>query len=137
TLEELRARTSARREEALERDDQRFRLAAELAERARFSIPEEKGYLVLPPGSVAEAGPVIEAGNALVDSIGHDRLLTEFNPRNDTMSRGFLPPEAHELGSPYMSFALHEDIVGAASTYLGVVPILLNIDIWYAYAPPS
>lgn len=137
TLEELRARTSSRREAARERDDQRFRLAAELGEQAQYSIPEEKGYLVLPPGSIAEAAPVIEAGNALVDSIGHDRLLSEFNPRNDTMSRGFLPPEAHELGSPYMNFALSDDVVGPASAYLGVVPILLNIDIWYAYAPPS
>jgi hypothetical protein len=137
TLEELRARTSSRREAARARDDMRFRLAAELGERSRLSIPDEKGYLILPPGSIAEAGPVIEAGNALVGSIGHERLLAEFNPRHDTMSRGFLPPEAHELGSPYMNFALHDDVVGAASAYLGVVPILLNIDIWYAYAPPS
>ncbi len=137
TLEELRARTSARREAALERDDERFRLATELAEAARFTIPDEKGYLILPPGSLPEAQPVIEAGNALVDSIGHDRLLAEFNPRKDTMSRGFLPPDAAELGSPYMSFALHDDVVAAAAGYLGVVPILLNIDIWYAYAPPS
>jgi hypothetical protein len=137
TLEELRARTSSRREAARERDDLRFRLAAELADQSGFAIPEEKGYLVLPPGTMPETAPVIEAGNALVDSIGHDRLLTEFNPRHDTMSRGFLPPEAHELGSPYMHFALQPDIVGAASAYLGVVPILLNIDIWYAYAPPS
>jgi hypothetical protein len=135
TLEELRARTSSRREAARGRDDMRFRLAAELGERSRFSILDEKGYLILSPGSIAEAGPVVEAGNALVDSIGHDRLLAEFNPRHDTMSRGFLPPESHELGSPYMNFALHDDVVGTASAYLDVVPILLNIDIWYAYAP--
>jgi hypothetical protein len=137
TLEELRARTTARREAALERDDERFRIAAELGEAAHVSIPEEKGYLVLPPGSIAETQAVIEAGNALVDSIGHDRLLAEFNPKKDTMSRGFLPSDAFELGSPYMGFALQEDVVGAASAYLGVVPILLNVDIWYAYAPPS
>jgi hypothetical protein len=137
TLEELRARTSSRREAARERDDERFRLAGELAESTRFSIPDEKGYLILPPGTLDEAQHVIEAGNAVVDSIGHDRLLAEFNPRHDTMSRGFLPPDAFELGSPYMGVALHEDVVGAASAYLGVVPILLNIDIWYAYAPPS
>jgi hypothetical protein len=136
TLEELRSRTAERREQSRERDADRLRLAAELAERARFTIPEERGYLVLPPGTVAEAEPVIAAGNALVDSIGHDRLLAEFNPRHDTMSRGFLPPEAHELGSPYMNFALHEGIVGPISAYLGVVPILLGIDIWYAYAEP-
>jgi hypothetical protein len=137
TLEELRARTSSRREAARERDDQRFQLAGELAKRSRITIPDEKGYLILPPGSISEAQAVIDAGNQLVDSIGHDRLLTEFNPRSDTMSRGFLPEDAFELESPYMRFALSEDIISAASAYLGVVPILLNIDIWYAYAPPS
>jgi hypothetical protein len=113
THEELRARTSSRREAARGRDDMRFRLAAELGERSRFSIPDQKGYLILSPGSIAEAGPVVETGNALVDSIGHDRLLAEFNPRHDTMvvvlepervrrhvfreeSRGFLPPESHD-----------------------------------------
>jgi hypothetical protein len=137
TLEELRARTSSRREAARERDDQRFKLADELSEGSRFTIPDEKGYLVLPPGSIAEAEPVIAAGNQVVDSIGHDRLLSEYNPRHDTMSRGFLPEDAFRLGSPYMDFALHEEVVAAATAYLGVVPILLNIDIWYAYAPPS
>src|SRR4051794_27256918 len=127
TLEELRARTSSRRDAARERDDQRFRLAGELAGGSRFTIPDQKGYLILPPGSIAEAQPVIDAGNQVVDSIGHDRLLAEYNPRQDTMSRGFLPEDAFELGSPYMSFALHDDVVSAATGYLGVVPILLNI----------
>ena len=94
TLEELRARTSSRRQAARERDDQRFRLASELVEGSRFTIPEQKGYLILPPGSIAEAQPVIDAGNQVVDSIGHDRLLSEYNPRNDTMSRGFLPEDS-------------------------------------------
>jgi hypothetical protein len=137
TLEELRARTSSRREEAQERDGLRFELASALAGRGPFSIPHEKGYLVVAPGSMPETQPVIGAGNALVDSIGHDRLLAEFNPRKDTMSRGFLPPDAFELGSPYMDFALSEEVITAASEYLGVVPVLLNIDLWYAYAAPS
>src|SRR3954447_10455500 len=119
TLEELRARTAARRDEAQERDDQRFRLAAELTGGGPFSIPHDKGYLVVKPGSLPETNPVIEAGTALVESIGHDGLLAEFNPKSDTMSRGFLPPEAFELGSPYMDFALSDEIVGAASAYLG------------------
>jgi hypothetical protein len=134
TLEELRSRTAARRDEWRERDADRLRLADELAAEARFTIPAERGYLKLPPGTIPEAQPVIETGNALIESIGHDRILSEFNPRKDTMSRGFLPPDAKELGSPYMNFALHRDVAAAASAYLGVVPILLDIDIWYAYA---
>jgi hypothetical protein len=36
-----------------------------------------------------------------------------------------------------MRFALSEDVIGPITGYLGVVPVLMNIDIWYAYAPPS
>jgi hypothetical protein len=137
TLEERNAWTEARREAWRERDAARARLAGELGARARFSIPEEKGFLVLPPATIDEAGAVITAGNELIESIGHERLLAKYNPKKDTMSRGFLPEDARELGSPYMRFALSEDVLAPISAYLGVVPVLLNIDIWYAYAPPA
>jgi hypothetical protein len=137
TQEQRKAWTDARREAWRERDVARVRLAGELDARARFSIPEEKGFVVLPPGTIEEAKGVITAGNELIESIGHDRLLAEHNPRKDTMSRGFLPKDARELDSPYMRFALSEDVLAPISAYLGVLPVLLNIDIWYAYAPPS
>jgi hypothetical protein len=137
TQEQRHAWTGARREAWRERDAPRVRLAGELDARARFSIPEEKGFLVLPPGTIDEAANVITAGNALIESIGHEKLLAEHNPKKDTMSRGFLPPDARELDSPYMRFALSEDVLAPISAYLGVVPVLLAIDIWYAYAPPS
>lgn len=136
TIDQLRERTAARREAGRERDAARISLAAELGGRSPLSIPEDQGFLVLPPGTVDEAAPVIDAGNALIESIGHERLLSEFNPKKDTMSRGFLPEEAHRLDSPYMRFAMSENVVAPISAYLGVVPILLAIDIWYAYAPP-
>jgi hypothetical protein len=136
TFEQRERWTDARREAWRERDQARYRLAAELGARARHAIPRERGFLVLPPGAL-DTTEVIDTGNDLIDSIGHERLLAEFNPKKDTMSRGFLPEDARELDSPYMRFALHEDVVAPISAYLGVVPILLDIDIWYAYAPPS
>jgi hypothetical protein len=137
TQEQRNAWTDVRREAWRERDAARVRLAGELGGRSRFTIPEEKGFAVLPPGTIDEAASVITAGNELIESIGHERLLAEHNPKKDTMSRGFLPKEARELDSPYMRFALSEDVLAPISAYLGLVPVLLNIDIWYAYAPPS
>jgi hypothetical protein len=137
TQEQREAWTEARREAWRERDAARVALADELGARTRFSIPDEKGFLVLPPGTIDQAGDVITAGNELIDSIGHERLLAEHNPKKDTMSRGFLPKDAREPSSPYMRFALSEDVLAPISAYLGLVPVLLNIDIWYAYAPPS
>ncbi len=83
TIEELRARTDARREAGHERDAARYRLAAELADLARFSIPED----------------------------------------------------AYELGSPFLRFALSQDVVAPVAAYLGLVPILFGIDVWYS--PPA
>jgi hypothetical protein len=135
TLAERRAWVDARREAWRARDSARFRLAADLADRAHLSIPEDKGLLVVPPGTIAEAARVVESATELIDSIGHERLVRKYNKRNDTMSRGFLPDDARELSSPYMRFALSEHVVGPVTAYLGVVPILCDFDVWYS--PPA
>jgi hypothetical protein len=135
TIEQLRERGAARREAWRERDAARFGLAAEVAGRAPFSIPEDKGFLVLPPGTIAEAATVADAANKRIDKIGHERLLQKYNPRQDTMSRGFLREEARELDSPYMRFALDEDVIASVAAYLGLVPILFDFDVWYS--PPA
>jgi hypothetical protein len=135
TNEQRRAWTTARRETWRERDAARFRLGSELARRARFTIPEEAGFLVVPPGAIAEAAAVVEAANDRIDSIGHERLVAEHNPKNDTMCRGFLPDDARDLASPYLRFALSQDVIAPVASYLGVVPILYNFDVWYS--PPA
>jgi hypothetical protein len=131
TIEELRERTAARREASRERDAERFRVAAELADRARFSIPNDKGYLVLPPGSIDRAAPVIAAGNELIDSIGHDALAEK--AQKGFMANGFIPEAALGLDSPYLLIALGDEVVDAASAYLGFVPVLWKVDVWYSF----
>ena len=134
TMQTREAYIAARREEWGERDAERFRLAEELRDN-RFPISEDDGYRILPPGSIPEADEVIAHANAVIDSIGHDRLVSEFNPRHDTMARGFLPPEVKEAGSPYLRFALNPDVIEPISAYLGVVPIIFKFDVWYS--PPA
>lgn len=135
TIAQRRAWTAARREQWHERDEARSRLADELAARAWLSIPAERGFLVVPPGVMPEAAPVVEAANTLIDSIGHERLVTKYNKRNDTMARGFLRPDDSDLYSPYMRFALSESVLAPVAAYLGLVPILFGIDVWYS--PPA
>jgi hypothetical protein len=135
TIAQRRAWTAARRDEWHERDKARFRAADELAAQAQLSIPHDQGFLVVPPGVVPEAAPVVEAANELIDSIGHDRLVTKYNKKNDTMARGFLRADASDLDSPYMRFALSESVIAPVAAYLGLVPILFGIDAWYS--PPA
>jgi hypothetical protein len=131
TLSGRRARIAERREAKRERDADRFRLAEELAGKARLSIPPEDGFVVLPPGSVERAEAVVAAANELIDGIGHDELMAGYT-KDGFMARGFLPDSASQLDSPYMRFVLDEDVVGAVSAYLGLVPVLSKVDVWYS-----
>ncbi len=128
---ERRAWNEARQEELRDRDAARYRLAEERSADARLAIPYEQGFAVYPPGSVESAGDVVAAGNALIDSIGHDALADK--AKKGFMANGFIPESELRLGSPYLRFALGDDVVGAICAYLGFVPVLWRVDVWYSF----
>lgn len=132
TLTARRARISERREAWRERDAARYRLAGELAQEATIAIPAETGYVLLPPGAVPLADEVVSAANDLVDRIGHAELVARAT-KDDFMAQGFLPGEAVALGSPYFRFALSEPVVAAVAAYLGILPVLNLVDVWYSF----
>ena len=136
TIGERRKLVAARRRSARERDAARVRLSEELAGRARQSIPRERGFLVVPPGGLACAGSVIERANEAIDSIGHERLMSG-KTKGGFLANRFLPDDALTLDSPYLRFALDDDVVGRIAAYLGVVPILTVIDVWYSAHGPK
>jgi hypothetical protein len=135
TIEQRRAWTEALREARRVRDAARYRIGDELARRSRLSIAPELGFCVVPPGTIPEAAVVAASVNEIVDSIGHARLVGEYNPKKDAMARGFLPAEARRVGSPYLGFALSESVLAPVAAYLRLVPILFAFDAWYS--PPS
>jgi hypothetical protein len=121
----------ARREETRDRDAPRFRLAEERAPNAHLTIPYEKGFAVYPPDHVEKAAAVVAAGNELIDSIGHDALAEK--AQKGFMANGFIPEAALGLDSPYLQIALGDEVVDAASAYLGFVPVLWKVDVWYSF----
>lgn len=131
TLSERRARVLDRRETWRERDADRFRLADELDGRQGATIASEDGYVVLPPGTFECAGEVVAAANDLIDGIGQDELMSG-KTKDGFLAKGFLPDSAFQLDSPYMRFVLGEDVVAAVSNYLGLVPVLNGVDVWYS-----
>jgi hypothetical protein len=137
TLPGRRARSAAMRETARDRDSARLRLAEELAESSGFTIPPDKGFLVVPPGGLELGAEVVDAGNALIDSIGHDRLISK-KTKGGFLAQDLLDAANTPLDSPYMQFALSEEVVGPIAAYLGVLPVLNTIDVWYsAHAPKA
>lgn len=132
TVEQRCAYTAARRAANTTRDAERLRYAQLFAAQNQCRIPPEDGYLRVAPGVfdvLTEA--VIADGNALIDRIGHDGLLTK-GGKSDFIARGFLPEAAFAIDSPYMRLALDERIVGPIAAYLGVVPVLTDVDMWYS-----
>ena len=137
TVAERQAYAVRRREANAARDAERMRLAAELGERAGLTIGLEDGYLSVSPGTLdPQVAAVVEHAGALIDSIGHDALL-ERGTKGGFIARGFLPEESLQLGSPYLDFALDERVVAPVAAYLGVVPVLTDVDVWYSAHHPK
>jgi hypothetical protein len=137
TVERRLAYIDARRAANRERDSERIKLAERFATGPGPRILQEDGYLVLPAGTLAElVEPVVAEGNAVIERIGHHGLV-EHGGKSDFIARGFLPESAFAIDSPYFRLALDERIVGPISAYLGVVPVLTEVDVWYSVHQPN
>jgi hypothetical protein len=131
------AYVAARRELARERDARRFELAEEMAARQpRIDIPREQGFVAPPPGDVAGPDEIVAEVNALIDSIGHEQLLARYalDRKKPYLANMFLGLGELTLDSPYLRFALGEELLHTVTAYLGVIPVLHFIDAWYSMA---
>lgn len=119
-----------RRSIAAERDARRFELAAGVVGEIR--IPPERGFAKVAPGELPLADGVAREANALIDSIGHDALVEEAGRKSKPyLVGGFVDRKNVQLDSPYLRFALSDEILDAVTAYLGVVPVLFDFDVWY------
>jgi hypothetical protein len=136
TVAGRRALMAARREAARDRDAVRYSLAEELGRAARLTIPPDQGFLVRPPGDLQSAGDVVTAANELIGEIGPDELM-HGQTKEGFLALKFLPPAAFQVDSPFMRFALDEEVLGPVASYLGCVPVLHRIDLWYSFHLPQ
>ena len=137
TVDRRLAYSNARRAANAERDAERLRRAQRFASGPGPHIARDDGYLVLPAGTFADlVEPVVAAGNRLIEQIGHAALV-EHGGKSDFIARGFLPESAFSLDSPYFRLALDERVIGPISAYLGVVPVLTEVDVWYSVHQPK
>jgi len=135
TVQARSAYTAARRAANQERDAERTLFAREYT--GPLTIPQEDGFLRLAPGPLADIiDPVLTAGNRLIAEIGHEALVRG-GGKGDFIAREFLPPSEFRLESPYFRLALDERVVGPIAAYLGVVPIVTELDLWYSVYHPK
>jgi hypothetical protein len=94
-----------------------------------FRIPLDAGFLLLPPGAFEDTPAVVaEARGALA--------AYEAAPLSTKSRKKFLLNVIDQarltLDSPTLRLALREDALATAARYLGVVPFLSNISVFYS-----
>jgi hypothetical protein len=84
------------------------------------------------PGELPLADEVIREANALIDSIGHEALVEDAGRKSKPyLVGGMVDRKSVGLDSPYLRFALSEEVLDSVAAYLGVVPVLFDFDVWY------
>jgi hypothetical protein len=110
--------------------------ARELAADPRFRIDRERGFRVFPPGTFPEAQDILALTEGLDRHVDLDRPGLSKKARS-----GFMVPlldlSTIDLGSPYLRLALRPDIVAAVSDYLGYVPVVAHLQVYYSSAGPD
>lgn len=100
-----------------------------------ISIPREKGFTILkPPHSFPEISQIREFA---LQKVGLITKTNQQNPDKEFMHTKILDMNSLLLESPFLKFALNENIIKAISQYLGVVPLLSYINIWHSKPNPS
>ncbi|HEX8237821.1 MAG TPA: hypothetical protein VF600_17905 [Abditibacteriaceae bacterium] len=105
------------------------RLAHEYSDKAGFEIPRERGFVSMAPGTFAEIDGVVEDVRRRIAGYSEDELM---GPKKSQLRNRLLPGKELTLDSPYLRFALREDVLAAIGNYLGAAPLLSDVDVWYS-----
>jgi hypothetical protein len=92
-------------------------------------IPPDQGFILHPPGTFGAADDVVSAANDLLDGLGHDELVAR-STKGSYLTQGLLTDLS--LDSPYLRLVLDKAVVAPITSYLGMVPVLHSIDLWYS-----
>jgi hypothetical protein len=104
------------------------RVAARKAPAPPFEIPRAVGYTIFPAGRFPEAAEVAAAARELAEHTTPE----QFDKANKDFMVPLLKPAELAPESPFVRFALREDVLAAVTAYLGVAPILSSINVYYS-----
>jgi hypothetical protein len=107
---------------------ERGAVAREIAARRVFEVPRDAGWTVLPAGKIAAAAPAVDAARAVVASTDFANVAFE---RKEQLTN-LLDMTALDVTSPFLRFATSEEVVAGIADYLGMVPVLQYVGVWYS-----
>jgi hypothetical protein len=108
--------------------DMRRHVAAEL-DAGAIEIPREVGFLICDGSRFPEIPAVVSSAQHVLATSNLEKLKAKANKR---FMMKLLDQKTLTLESPFMRLALRPDIVNAVTRYLGVVPILQFVSVYYS-----
>lgn len=112
----------------------RTKLAKEMAGQARYEVKDSDGYLLVPDADFPQLPYMIEHANQVVAE--NDVESMRKNKKAQLLT-GLLKKKNLDMDNPFMQFATSEAIVSSVANYLGLIPVLTKVDIWYSKATGS
>ena len=106
----------------------RRQLAPQLSDLALSRMPRDEGYAMVPPG-VLDTKPVVDWARAVLERV-------DVRQKREDTKKPFLvklgEKEDLTLESPPFRLALRPELIGAATSYLGMVPILEYVNVFFS-----
>lgn len=106
----------------------RRQLAPQVSSQALLRIPRDDGFAVVPGGAL-DTTPVVEWARAILGRV-------DVGQKREDTKKPFLvklgEKEDLTLESPPFQLALRHDLIGVATDYLGMVPILEYVNVFYS-----
>ncbi|PAP76493.1 hypothetical protein [Rubrivirga marina] len=96
-------------------------------------VDRSKGFATFEPGRFAHTTEVVEAARAFLRDA--DPVRAKVAPAKPQLYTRLLPREEVTLDSPFLRFALQPAVLEAIAAYMGAVPILHDVDLWYSVSP--
>ena len=107
--------------------------ARSIARNPSFTIDRNRGFAVFPPERFPEAVEIA----SIVRNLGRSVDLTRPGLSKKARS-GFMVPlletDTLDLASPFLRLALRSDVIAAVAAYLGIVPVLAHLQVYYSEA---
>lgn len=111
----------------------RTEIARELQGGPADLIDRSRGFATFDPGRFEYVLEVVEAARARLRDA--DPVASKGKPVKPQLYTRLLPREEVSLASPFLRFALQPAVLEAIAAYMGAVPILHDVDLWYSVSP--
>lgn len=112
---------------------ERERLAAALQHPPYDLIPADAGFALV-QNRFGRTDEITSRARSFIGSIDPTERAKGMLKKPQLFTR-LLDPNDITLDSPYLRFVLQENLLRSVAAYLGVIPILKDIDIWYSAHP--